>query len=102
MDDNKNINSEVPLLNFSLNLLKINETHPIKLSERFVILDAFDFTELKRDTFYQKNISKFGLMIMYICEDEDCVLNEDDFNKFDYYIEIKYNGFELKHQEKIL
>ena len=101
LDDNNNINSEVPLLNFSLNLLKINETHPIQLSERFVILDVFDFTELKRNTFYQKNISKFGLMIMYICEDEDCVLNEDDFNKFDYYIEIKYNGFELKHQENI-
>ena len=101
MDNNSNINSEVPLLNFSLNILKINEIYPINLSERFIILDAFDYTELKRNTFYQKNISRFGFMIMYICENQDCNLNEDDFNKFDYYIEIKYNGFELRHQEDI-
>ena len=98
---NSSVSENNPLLNISFNILKINESKRINLSERFFILDAFDFKELKRDTFYQKKVSDLGLIIGYKCEDENCTLNEDDYSTFDYYLEIKYNGFELNHQEDI-
>ena len=86
---NSSVSEYNPILNISFNILKINESKRINLSERFFILDAFDFKELKRDTFYQKKVSDLGLIIGYKCEDENCTLNEDDYSAFDYYLEIK-------------
>ena len=91
-----------PIKNITLNLFKLNETSEIELSERFVILDAFnDFAEMKRNTTYQKKISEFGFIIVYMCEDENCILNEDDYSTFDYYVDLKYDGFELDHKKDI-
>ena len=91
-----------PIKNIRLNLFKINETSKIELSERFVILDAFnDFAEMKRNTTYQKKISEFGFIIVYMCEDENCMLNEDDYSTFDYYVHLQYDGFELDHKKDI-
>ena len=99
---NESYSENNPIINISFNLFKTNESYTINLSDRFVILDAFNnFAELKRDTIYQRKVSEFGFIIVYMCEDIDCMLNEDDSSTFDYYVEIKYNGFDLNHQEDI-
>jgi len=98
---NSSISEYNPIINVSFNIFKANESSKINLSENFFILDAFDFKELKRDTFYQKKVSDLGLIVGYNCKDENCTLNEDDYSTFDYYLEIKYNGFVLNHQEDI-
>lgn len=99
---NKSYSEDNPIINISFNLFKTNESYLLNLSERFVLLDAFNgFPVLKRDTFYQRKVSELGFIIAYICEDKECSLNEEDFSQFDYYIEIKYSGFELNHQKKI-
>jgi hypothetical protein len=98
---NSSVSEYNPILNVSFNIFKTNESYRINLSDRFFIIDAFDFKELKRDTFYQKKVSDLGLIIGYKCEDENCTLNADDYSTFDYYLEIKYNGFDLNHQADI-
>ena len=98
---NSSISEYNPIINVSFNIFKTNESYRINLSDRFFIIDAFDFKELKRDTFYLKKASDLGLIIGYKCEDENCTLNVDDYSTFDYYLEIKYNGFVLNHQEDI-
>ena len=98
---NSSISEYNPIINVSFNIFKANESSKINLSENFFILDAFDFKELKRDTFYQKKVSDLGLIVGYNCKDENCTLNKDDYSTFDYYLEIKYNGFVLNHQEDI-
>ena len=98
---NSSISEYNPIINVSFNIFKTNESYRINLSDRFYIIDAFDFNELKRDTFYQKKVSDLGLILAYNCEDENCTLNADDYSTFDYYLEIKYNGFVLNHQDDI-
>ena len=98
---NSSVSEYNPIINVSFNIFKANESNRINLSDRFFIIDAFDFIELKRDTFYQKKVSDLGLIIGYKCDDENCTLNVDDYSTFDYYLEIKYNGFDLNHQEDI-
>jgi hypothetical protein len=80
-----------------MNLKKIN------LSDRFIVQDAFTYGKLQRNTFYQRKVSDIGVIILYQCEDENCTLNDEDYNysKFDYYFEIIYNGFELDHSKSI-
>ena len=90
-----------PVLNVSFNLYKVNETNPGNLSDKFVVVDAYDFSPLERKTVYQKNISSLGFIIVYLCNDEECSLNDQDYNVLDYMFELKYSGFQLDHQGDI-
>ncbi len=95
-------NSETnPLIDISFNLYKTNEIEQINLTERFVMIDALTFEELQRNTFYKRKVSDIGIILLYICEDENCTLNQEDFSTFDYYIEMTYGGFELNHSKSI-
>ena len=98
---NSSISEYNPLINVSFNIFKADQSKKINLSERFFIFDPFESKELKRDTFYQKKVSDLCLVIGYKCEDENCTLNQEDYSPFDYYLEIKYNGFVLNHQGDI-
>ena len=90
-----------PLINISFNLFKLNESHKINLSDRFIVQDAFTYEKLQRNKFYQRKVSDIGVIVLYQCEDENCTLNDEDYSKFDYYFEIIYNGFELDHSKSI-
>ena len=98
---NKEVSDINPIVNISFNLFTVNESNHTSLSERFILLDAFTLEKLERNTSYQRKASEIGVIINYLCEDENCTLNEEDFTTFDYYIEMTYNGFELNHTSKI-
>ena len=98
---NKEVSDINPIVNISFNLFTVNESSHTSLSERFILLDAFTLEKLERNTSYQRKASEIGVIINYLCEDENCTLNEEDFTTFDYYIEMTYNGFELNHTRKI-
>ena len=91
-----------PVLNVSFNLFKVNESNPANISDKFVVVDAYHFLPLERKTVFQTNISSLGFIIVYLCDDEECSLDDDDdHNALGYMFELKYSGFQLDHQGDI-
>jgi len=87
-----------PTLDFQINLLN---TDNLSLSDRFCIYD------LRRDRFLDLNekfsskVSDIRLGIFYICENESCLLNEDDESYLGYTALIRYQGYTFDHQGNI-
>lgn len=82
-------------------MYKADEINRALPSDKFMIIDAYSYTPLERNKFYKKNITSLGFIIAYNCTDEECTLDEEDYSKFDYYFELKYEGFKLDHQGEI-
>ena len=87
-----------PTLDFQINLLN---TDNLSLSDRFCIYD------LRRDRFlglnekFSSKVSDIRLGIFYICENESCLLNEDDESYLGYTALIRYQGYTFDHQGNI-
>ena len=86
-----------PNLTFHI-LLSDSSKH---LSDRFVIYDQ------NKDEFYpyqaeiksKLNETSFG--VFYKCENQTCLLNEEDITEFGYSLDIYYQGYLLDHQGEI-
>jgi hypothetical protein len=91
-----------PTLNFSFDLETIKKGESGFYvdgldNEKFKILDENTGKEIEIGDFIQNKVSKFHITLIYKCEDEKCIIPEEEKGYFGLFT-IKYNGFELDHQ----
>lgn len=86
-----------PIVNISFELYYSDENDNRTLSERFQIIDDKG-NRIKRGTFIQRKVTDILIDIIYLCDDRDCALNENDTTKYNYCLEMRYDGFVLDHQ----
>ena len=72
-----------PTLDFQINLLN---TDNLSLSDRFCIYDLRRDRLLDLNEKFSSKVSDIRLGIFYICENESCLLNEDDESYLGYLI----------------
>ena len=96
------VNDEMdPLLNFSIDLFKMDEDlDPIELNDKYIIYDS-DLNLIKRNSIIQKRPSELFFLIVYNDTNKESNSNEEDEVNFGYYFEIEYQGFKLHHQKSI-
>lgn len=94
LQENEKLN---PTLNFSF---RLTDEEDKDLSDRFLIIDYKTGYEIPRNYTIQEKVSDLQLIIMYMCEEENCTDNIEEDNKtlFNYYFDIHYTGFDLNHQ----
>ena len=92
-------NSEYnPKLEISFNL---TDLYNIELSDRFVIWDDISEKFIARGERISTNVAKLSLAILYKCEDERCLINDEDYSPIGYELILNYSGYKLDHQGNI-
>ena len=75
-----------PMITFSIELRKISSE--TKLSERFALLDLNSLStnpeKIERGTYFKRRPNDFNFAILYICEDEQCTLDQNDTDPIGY------------------
>ena len=71
------------------------------LSDRFCIYDNVNDRFLGRNETFSSKISELFIGILYKCENESCLLNEDDKALFEYNVILKYQKYKFDHQGEI-
>ena len=88
------------MVNMSIELYKVNDTL-YRLSNKFRIYDLKNSEFIERGKFFQRKANEIALGIYYICPDEECTLDENDYIEFGIYLfQMTYNGYKLDHQNK--
>ena len=85
-------------INFSFDLLNFDfEKGDTNMSRNFVLLDENDEI-IERKSIVKKQPSHVFIKILYVCNDENCTLDEKDTTDFSYFLQINYTGFKIDHQ----
>jgi hypothetical protein len=85
-------------INFSFDLLNFDfEKGATNMSRNFVLLDENDEI-IERKSIVKKQPSHVFIKILYVCNDENCTLDEKDTTDFSYFLQINYTGFKIDHQ----
>ena len=71
------------------------------LSDRFCIYDEVNDRFLGRNETFSSKISELIIGILYKCENESCLLNEEDKALFEYNVILKYQKYKFDHQGEI-
>ena len=71
------------------------------LSDRFCIYDNVNDRFLGRNETFSSKVSELFIGILYKCENESCLLNEDDKALFEYNVILKYQKYKFDHQGEI-
>ena len=71
------------------------------LSDRFCIYDNVNDRFLGRNETFSSKISELFIGILYKCENESCLLNEEDKALFEYNVILKYQKYKFDHQGEI-
>jgi hypothetical protein len=87
-----------PTLDFSIDLLYDENTN---LSDRFYIYDDYKGRFVGRNEKFSSKLSELSIGIVYKCENESCLINEDDKTLFNYIALLKYQGYIFDHQGDI-
>ena len=87
-----------PILDIGFNLTSFGLK---ELSERFVLWDDFEERFISREERISTRVSNLALAVLYKCEDENCSLNEEDYESIGYYLILNYTGYKLNHQGSI-
>ena len=87
-----------PNLDFQVDL---SSTDIPNLSDRFCIYDNVNDRFLGRNETFSSKISELFIGILYKCENESCLLNEDDKALFEYNVILKYQKYKFDHQGEI-
>ena len=90
-----------PNINMSIELFKSGYPYE-KISDKFIILDDNSFEIKPRGEFFQTRANKTNLVLVYICQDDNCTLDEKDKDTYGYSLNLKYKGFKLDHQSKTI
>ena len=87
-----------PYLNFSVDLYKINNDLTVdNISDNFFLID-FDFNYIYRNTVINRKPTEMSLLVVYLCLESNCTINEEDYTNITYLISISYQGFKIDHQ----
>ena len=87
-----------PTLDFQVDL---SSTDIPNLSDRFCIYDNVNDRFLGRNETFSSKISELIIVILYKCENESCLLNEEDKALFEYNVILKYQKYKFDHQGEI-
>jgi len=100
INKSKNDTELDPEINFSFDLLKLNifKGNDTKLSKNFLLIDGNKGIIIERKSIIKQRPSDVFIMIAYVCNDDNCTLNENDTTDFSYFLQINYTGFKIDHQ----
>ena len=97
MNEDEELN---PMVTFSIELRKISSE--TQLSKRFAIIDFNSQSNnsqiIERGTYFKRRANEFSFALVYICEDEQCTLDQNDTDPIGYLLEMTYKGYKLDHQ----
>jgi len=87
-----------PTLDFQVDL---SSSDIPNLSDRFCIYDNVNDRFLGRNETFSSKVSELFIGILYKCENESCLLNEEDKALFEYNVILKYQKYKFDHQGEI-
>jgi len=87
-----------PSLSFYINL--INEDGS-PLSNRFQLFDLNNMKIFGKNEEINSRISDLFFIVIYKCDNESCIINDEDKVDFGYQMVLKYKGFKLDHQADV-
>ena len=75
LNEDKELN---PMINMSIEFFKMSDEN--QTSNRFLIYDSSQKREIKRGEFFQTRANETYLTLLYNCPDENCTLDENDYD----------------------
>ena len=99
LNENEELN---PMINMSIDFFKLSGDNETRLSDRFVLLQMGVDRPLERGKFFQTKANDTLLYIAYVCQDENCTLEENDYDEFGYLLTMTYKSYKLDHQSKTI
>ena len=97
LNEDKELN---PMINMSIEFFKMSDENQI--SNRFLIYDSSQKREIKRGEFFQTRANETYLTLLYNCPDENCTLDENDYDPLGYFLKMTYRGYKLDHQSETI
>ena len=98
MNEDKELNPNITMF---IELYKFSNPFKEKLSDKFKIFnspDEINFFPINRGEFFQTRANVTNLLLGYVCEDDNCTLDEKDIDGIGYSLELTYKGYKLDHQ----
>lgn len=96
--DRLNNNSHYnPNIKFKLGLYHFNSQN---LSKNFILYDYNNKILLERDKVYNRTISDTTFYILYLCKDKQCLIDNNDTQKFFYKFRLLFEGCNVDHENK--
>ena len=91
-----------PMINMSIELFKFSDDNETRLSDKFFLYDVTQERLVKRGEFFQTRANDTLLELVYICEDVNCTLDENDTDEVGYFLQMAYKGYKLDHQSETI
>ena len=70
------------------------------LSKNFLLYDINNEIILERDKVYNRTISDTTFYILYLCKDKQCLIDNNDTQKFFYKFRLLFEGCNVDHENK--